>query len=364
MTYRPHAFAHDQECALGVLLVNLGSPDAPTPSALRRYLGEFLADPRIVEMPRWLWRLILHGIILRVRPARSARLYAKIWEETGSPLLQHTEQLAGLLQAELKLRHPGPILVRAAMRYGSHSIGEGLRGLEAEGARRILVLPLFPQYSATTVGSVFDAVTRELQGWRWVPELRFIHHYHDQADYIEALASRVRAYWRQHGRGDRLLISFHGIPQRYFDQGDPYFCECHKSGRLLAEALDLQEGEWQLSFQSRFGREPWLQPYTDATLEAWGKAGVGTLDVVCPGFAVDCLETLEEIAAEGAAQFRAAGGGKLRYIPALNHDPLHVTLLAGLVRRHTQGWIEADRGHPEDAGVHRQERARALGAER
>lgn len=333
-------YSHDTVPQVGVLLVNLGTPEAPTAAAVRPYLAEFLGDPRVIEYPRLLWLAILHGVILRVRPKRSAHAYARIWTEQGSPLRVGSEALAAALQAELGRRRPGPIRVALAMRYGKPAVAETIAQLQREGVRRLLVLPLYPQYSATSTGSVFDAVADAVKGLRWPPELRQINDYHAEPGYIAALADSVRAHWDRHGRGEKLLMSFHGIPERYVRNGDPYFCQCHATARLLREALGLSEDEAPLSFQSRVGRERWLHPYTDETVKAFGAKGIKRIDVISPGFAVDCLETLEEIAMQNADFFKEAGGETLNYIPCLNATPAHVGTIADLVLRHTQGWPE------------------------
>jgi len=337
-------YEHGSPAAAGVLLVNLGTPVAPTPQAVRRYLAEFLSDPRIVEMPRVLWRPILHGVILRVRPARSAALYAKIWTPEGSPLLTGTAKLAAGVQDFVARERPGPILVRHAMRYGEPSIGSVMRELARAGARRLLVLPLFPQYSGTTTASVMDAIGAELARWRRVPELRFVSDYHAEPRYIEALARRVEAHWHDHGRAARLVLSFHGIPRRYFRAGDPYFCQCQATARSLRERLDLGENEITVAFQSRVGRQRWLTPYTDEVLSALPREGVRHVQVLCPGFAVDCLETLEEIALTNRERFLLAGGERFEYIPALDAGEDHVAALGDLILRHGQGWPEFDPG--------------------
>ncbi len=322
--------------AVGVLLLNLGTPDAPTPGAVRRYLAEFLWDPRVVEVPRPLWWLLLHGVILRTRPRRSAAAYRQVWDEReGSPLLSISRRQAGLLRERLAA---AGVRVELAMRYGNPSVADGLQRLRAAEVQRLLVLPLYPQYSATTTASTFDAVTSALRRWRAIPELRMVNGYHDDPLYIAALAQSVRDFWDDHGRPERLLLSFHGIPLEYAQKGDPYAGQCHTTARLLAEELRLRDGEWGLSFQSRLGRQEWLRPYTDETLEAWGRAGIGTVHTLCPGFAADCLETLEEIAVENREIFRRAGGGEYLYIPALNDRADHLDLLLGLVRRHSCGW--------------------------
>lgn len=333
-------FEHGLPESLGVLIVNLGTPDAPTSSAVRRYLREFLWDPRVVELPRPLWWLILNAVILPFRPAHSAKNYAKIWTDEGSPLLVHSTDLADSIARQLAARVSGVVNVELAMTYGKPSIDSALENLYRQGARRIVCLPLYPQYSGTTTGSVFDIVTRALQRRRWVPELRFINQYHDTRGYIAALAQSIREFWDANGRGDKLLMSFHGVPRQTLDNGDPYHCQCLKTARLIAESLELADDEWQLSFQSRLGRAEWLQPYTADTVTELGEAGLGRLDVVCPGFAADCLETLEEIALQNAGFFTAAGGAELRYIPALNARDDHVEFLTRLIEKHISGWPE------------------------
>ncbi len=316
-----------------LLLVNLGTPDAPTASAVRRYLAEFLHDYRVVDLNRWLWCPILHGVILPLRSPKVAKKYASIWTSKGSPLMSLSRELADAVQAQLP-----EFEVRLAMRYGNPSVADVLRELHDKGMQRLLVLPMYPQYSASTVASVHDAVMAELSGWRRMPELRLVNDYHLDEAWLDALASSVENHWDLHGRGERLLVSFHGIPQRFVRAGDPYAQQCEAGARALAQRLGLSEGQWLMTFQSRFGREPWLQPYTDKTLEALAGEGVKTVDMICPGFAVDCLETLEENAVENAETFKRAGGAELRYIPALNATPGHVAALATLARRHAQGW--------------------------
>jgi len=335
-------YEHGLPESLGVLLVNLGTPDEPSTAAVRRYLAEFLWDPRVVEVPRPIWWLILHGFILRTRPARSAKAYRKVWTDQGSPLLLHTMDIARGMQEKLSARLSGAVHVEVGMSYGSPSIEDALGRLHDQFVRRVVVLPMYPQYSGTTTGSVFEAVTRALSRRRWVPELRFLNHYHDATGYIAALAASVRDHWDMYGRGERLLMSFHGVPKQTLLDGDPYHCQCQKTARLVAEALELDEGEWQISFQSRVGRAEWLRPYTDETLETWGKERAGLVDVICPGFSADCLETLEEIAMENAELFRSAGGGDLRYIPALNARDDHVSFLTRTVEKNVAGWPEAD----------------------
>ena len=314
-----------------VLLVNLGTPAAPTAKALRRYLRQFLSDPRVVEIPRALWWPVLNGIVLTTRPAKSARKYASVWTAEGSPLKVHTERQAKLLKGLLGERgYPGVDVVWA-MRYGTPSIAETLDRLKREGCGHILVVPLYPQYAASTTASVMDDVTAWMRGCRNLPQIDFIRDYHDHPRYIAALAGSVREHWQRNGRGDALLTSFHGLPQRCADLGDPYPDECHTTARLLAAKLELPENGLVVTFQSRFGPARWLQPYTQPTLERMARDGLKNVDVICPGFAADCLETLEEIAIEGRAAFLAAGGTKFNYIPCLNEHPAWIAALADIV---------------------------------
>jgi len=362
MPFRPEpAFRHGQPARTAVLLCNLGTPDAPTAPALRRYLAEFLGDPRVVEIPKPLWWLILHGIILRVRPKKSAAKYASIWTPEGSPLKVWTAKQATLLRGWLGQRGHD-ITVRYAMRYGSPSIAQELDALKAEGATRILVLPLYPQYSGTTTASVFDAVYTWAARIRHIPELRFVNRYHDDPAYIDALATRIRAHWQSHGRPDQLVMSFHGVPARTLALGDPYHCECHKTARLLAQALDLAPGQYRLTFQSRFGKAKWLEPYTEPTVIALAKSGVKRIDVVCPGFTSDCLETLEEIAQEVRDAFLQAGGAEFHYIPCLNDSPAWIGALGDIAQQHLAGWPASERADTPPAAASRAA-ALALGAQ-
>ncbi len=353
---------HDTPERLGVLLVNLGTPDAPTAAAVRRYLAQFLWDPRVVELPRLVWWLILHGVILRVRPPRTAQAYQAVWTADGSPLLAIAKRQAKAVQEALDARFPGPVRVALGMRYGNPSIPSALAQLRAANVRRLLVLPLYPQYSATTTASTFDAVSRELSTWRLLPEVRFVNQYHDDPGYITALVSSIRAYWDEHGEPERLLFSFHGIPMDYFLNGDPYHCQCQKTARLVVEQLGLTAERWLLSFQSRFGVQEWLRPYTDETLKAWGGAGVRSIQVISPGFSADCLETIEEISVENRDYFLQAGGQSYGYIPCLNDRPEHIEMLAGLVERHCAGWPELTPATDAAALSGRLERAREMGA--
>lgn len=350
-------FQHNQASKIGVLLVNLGTPDSPDRASVRRYLKEFLWDKRVVELFRPAWWLILNLIILNTRPARSARAYRKVWTKEGSPLMVISRKQEAALRENLQQQFGDAVCLELAMRYGSPDIASGLDRLREQGVRQLLVLPLYPQYSASTTASIFDAVTDHMKTWRWLPELRFINHYPDEPAYITALAESVTKHREQHGSAEKLLMSFHGIPQDYFDNGDPYHCECHKTGRLLAEALGLSKDDWALSFQSRLGPKQWLKPYTDHTLQKMAKDGVKSIQVVCPGFSTDCLETLEEIAMENKDTFMEAGGQRYEYIPCLNAEPAHIDMLGGLIKRHISGW-SMDHEDPELT----LDRARKLGA--
>lgn len=357
-------YTHGQPPRTGVLLVNLGTPESPTPSALRRYLGQFLSDPRVVEIPKAVWMPILHGIILRVRPAKSAAKYASIWTPEGSPLRVWTEKQTKLLQGFLgEAGHH--VMVRHAMRYGQPSVGSQLDAMKAEGVTRVLVVPLYPQYSGATTASVMDEVFAWGRQTRLLPELRHINHFHDDPAYIDALAASVRAHWHAHGRGDRLVMSFHGMPERTLHLGDPYHCECHKTGRLLAEKLGLTQDQYIVTFQSRFGRAKWLEPYTEPTLIKLAKDGVKKVDVVCPAFVADCIETLEEIAMEGKQVFLSNGGHELQYIPCLNDRPDWIRALSGIVQQHLQGWPTRPEHQPSAETLALQAaRAKAMGCPR
>lgn len=335
-----HHDAHNNQSPVGVLISNLGTPAAPTAAAVRRYLAEFLADRRIVERPRLLWWPILHGIILRIRPRRSAALYRKIWTAAGSPLLAISQRQAQALEKGLRGQYPAEVTLVLGMRYGQPSVANALTALRARGVRRLLVLPLYPQYSATTTASTFDAVAAVLKTWRFLPELRLINQYHDHPGYIGSLAASVRSAWKTQPPIERLLFSFHGIPERYARAGDPYPIQCETTARLVAERLNLPANRWAIAFQSRLGREPWLRPYTDQLLQQWGQTGVASVAVICPGFAADCLETLEEIAHTDRELFLAAGGKAFRYLPALNDRPEHIEALTQLMLRATQDWRE------------------------
>jgi ferrochelatase len=322
-----------------VLLLNLGTPAAPTTDAVGEYLAEFLSDPRVVELPRWLWWPVLHGYILRTRPRHSAEAYAKVWRDDGSPLLVFSERLAEAVRAQVERQTSGKVAVALAMTYGEPAVDATLEALMAQGVRRVLAFPLFPQYSATSTGAALDAVTRAMQKLRWPPELRTIGDYHADAGYLAALAASVQAHWAQHGRGRKLLLSFHGIPEKYAAAGDPYPDQCHETARRLGDALGMADDDLLVTFQSRLGRQPWLRPYTDETIEQLARQDVETLDVLCPGFAADCLETLEEIALRYRTTFLTNGGKQFRYIPALNAGSAHATALVAIATRQLAGWI-------------------------
>lgn len=336
-------YRHDSIPTTGVLLNNLGTPVAPTTAAVRRYLAEFLWDPRVVEVPRPIWWLVLHGIILRTRPARSAEAYQKVWSDAGSPLLVNTLRQ----RDELEKLLPADVRVVVGMRYGEPSIATALAKLDDANCDRLLVLPLYPQYSATTTASTFDELTRQLSRMRKIPALHFVDSYHDAPAYIAALANSIREHWDTRGRRARLLFSYHGIPQRYRLAGDPYPCFCHKTTRLVVENLGLGDDEWGIAFQSRLGREEWLRPYTDEVLEQWAQSGTADVDVICPGFAADCLETLEEVGMQYRNLFVDSGGNSLSYIPALNYRPDHIRCLHDIIAAGLRGFGDQPDTDPE-----------------
>jgi len=352
-------YRHGQAATTAIVLVNLGTPDAPTAPALKRYLKQFLSDPRVVEIPKLLWWPILNGIILNTRPKKSAAKYASVWMPDGSPLRVHTEHQAKLLKGYLG-QQGHTVIVDWAMRYGQPSIPNVLNRVKAAGASRVLLVPMYPQYAASTTATVIDDASRWLLQTRNQPEMRFVRNFHDDTGYLDALEQSVRRHWQAAGplgSGDQLILSFHGLPKRSLDLGDPYFCECQKTGRLLAERLNLAESQYKVCFQSRFGKAEWLQPYTAPTLEALARQGVKRVDLICPGFVADCLETLEEIAMEGKQDFLSAGGKAYHYIPALNEDDAWIRALAGIALRHLQGWPTQP---TEDPAA--QQRAQKLGA--
>lgn len=355
-------FSHDRAARLGVLLINLGTPAAPTVSAVRRYLAEFLSDPRVVEIPRVAWMPLLHGVILRSRPPRSAQRYATIWTKDGSPLLVHSQRQRTLLLGYLgqrlkKLGLPSDhSQVELGMRYGAPSIEDALDRLRVGGCNRVLVLPLYPQYAASTTASALDAVYAATRTMRRMPALRVVDAYHDDAGYIGALAQNINDYWAKNGRPNKLLLSFHGVPRRSLDLGDPYHCHCQKTARLLATELGLRTEQYAVAFQSRFGGAEWLKPYTEPTLVAMAKEGMRRVDVACPGFVSDCLETLEEVALEGRAAFLKAGGMEFHAIPCLNEHPVWIKALADLALKNLTGWLDA----PPDAAARELSQARAV----
>lgn len=341
MKYLPSKqFDPEQPGKVGVLITNLGTPEAPERGPVRRYLKEFLADPRVVEIPRLVWWLILNGIVLNIRPSRSARAYKTVWTERGSPLMFHTRDLTEALGVALGERFGDDVVVDFAMRYGSPSIAQATDRMLSSGVNKLLVMPLYPQYSGATTGSTFDAIASNFRRRRNVPGLRFVTDYHDHADYIGALALSVKAFQAQHGKADKLLFSYHGTPQRYCDQGDPYYHQCLNTTRLVAELLDLPQGSYLTTFQSRFGKAQWLTPYTSETLKQLPAEDVKSVQVICPGFSTDCLETIEEIGVENRDYFTEAGGSNYAYIPCLNSDEQHIAALAQLAEEELAGWVE------------------------
>lgn len=360
--YRPEpAYSHGQASLTGVLLVNLGTPESPTAAALRPYLRQFLSDPRVVEIPRPIWWLILNGIILTVRPRKSAQKYATVWTSEGSPLKVHTERQTKLLKGYLGMQGHGELMIDYAMRYGAPSIPDALERMRAAGCARILVIPAYPQYAASTTASVMDEVARCMLGWRNLPEIRFVRDFAAHAGYINALANSVREHWVRNGEPEKLVMSFHGVPRFSLDKGDPYHCECQKTGRLLAEALGLTKDRYLVTFQSRFGKAEWLQPYTQPSLEAMAAKGVRSVDIICPGFVADCLETLEEIAIECREAFLQHGGKRFSFIPCLNERDDWIRSLAQIATEHLGNWLERP-AESESVRQERSARARALGA--
>jgi len=336
MKFRGEEFKHDQAEKIGILLVNLGSPDAPDAASIRRFLKEFLSDHRVIEIPGFIWKLILNLFILPFRPRKLVPLYRSIWTAGGSPLVSIAKKQKDRLEQHFQDRSEFSFAL--AMRYGKPDIASAIRQLARDNAKKVLIFPSYPQYSGSTTASIFDAVSNELQQWRWIPELRFINQYHDDAHFIQALADSVESFWQTNSKGEKLIMSFHGLPKAYLTKGDPYYCQCHKTARLLAEKLSLDESQWAITFQSRFGKAEWLKPYTSETLKTLAKQGIDSVDVICPGFAIDCLETLEEIAVENRDVFLEAGGKSYQYIPALNDSYEHINALASIIEQHIQGW--------------------------
>jgi ferrochelatase len=356
------AFTHKQADKIGVLITNLGTPQAPTKQALKPYLKQFLSDPRVVEVPKLIWWFVLNGIILNLRPKRSAAAYATVWVDEGSPLLVHTKNQAKGLAERFEAAWGDEVIVDYAMRYGEPSVENAIDKLLNAGARKIVVLPLYPQYCASTTGSTFDAIAADFTKRRWLPELRFINQYHDHQAYVEAVATTITKHWETHSRADKLLFSYHGIPKRYLLNGDPYHCQCYKTTRLVAEQLGLKDDEYMTTFQSRFGREEWLTPYTDETLKAFPGKGVKSLQVICPGFSSDCLETIEEIGEENRDYFMENGGERFEYIESLNASDLHLDMLFGLLESNMQGWQNTKASELEYE--QREQRAKLLGSEK
>ncbi|PPC96788.1 ferrochelatase [Methylotenera mobilis] len=341
--YNPEPkYDHGDQLKVGILLANLGTPDAPTAKALRPYLRQFLSDRRIVEIPRLIWWLILNGIILVIRPKKSAEKYASVWSSEGSPLMVHAKKQTLLLRGFLAQKINSPFTVELGMSYGNPSMAGAIEKLKAQHCDRILVFPLYPQYAASSTASALDAVWRTLLKTRNVPAIRTIKHYHDHPAYIEALAQSVREHWRINGKPSKLIMSFHGVPKFHLLKGDMYHCECHKTGRLLAEALGLNKDEYAIAFQSRFGKQEWLKPYLANMLESLGKAKVNRIDVICPGFSSDCLETLEEIAIEGKHIFQSNGGGEYHYVPALNENDAWIHAMTTIALENLQGWVSTE----------------------
>ncbi len=340
MAYRGFEdFSHKQADKLGILLVNLGTPEAPTAKALRTYLAEFLSDPRVVEIPRLVWMIILHGIILRIRPKKSAAAYAEVWTEQGSPLMLHAQDQTHAIRERMLAEYGAHIQVELAMRYGQPSVSNTLDDMLRDGCRKMIVFPLYPQYSGSTTGSVFDALAADFTKRRWLPHFRYIGCYHTHPGYIDALAKSVEQHWETHGRADKLVLSYHGVPQHFLLKGDPYHCQCHVTTRLLATRLGLKEDEYMTCFQSRFGKAQWLQPYLDQTMKSLPDQGVKSVQVICPGFSADCLETLEEIAGENKEYFMESGGERFEYIPALNDRPEHIDALMTILREEAGSWL-------------------------
>ena len=357
-------YQHGDQAKVGILLANLGTPDAPTAKALRPYLKQFLMDKRVIEIPRFIWCWILYCIILVFRPGKSAEKYAQIWSKEGAPLLVHAQKQAILLRGFLGQKIKSPFVVELGMSYGNPSMETAIHSLKAQHCKKILVFPLYPQYAASSTAAALDAVWKVLLKMRNVPAIRTIRNYHDHSAYIAALAASVRNHWQLNGKPEKLVMSFHGVPEFHLRKGDPYHCECHKTARLLAEALELPKDEYTVAFQSRFGKQKWLEPYLVNVLTTLGKSKTKRIDVICPGFSSDCLETLEEIAIEGKALFTQAGGGEYHYIPALNENDAWIHAMTTIALENLQGWVtsEWDTVQAKNAAEMTKLRAQALGA--
>ena len=330
-------YEHGSVERTGILLTNLGTPDEPNSKAVKIYLAEFLSDTRVIEFPKFIWKIILHGIILRIRPQRSAKTYKTIWTDEGSPLLNIAKKQIELVKEKFEGKYPNTVFA-LGMRYGNPSIESALLELQSKKVRRLIIFPLYPQYCAATTASTFDAVTNVLQKWRWIPELRFINQYFEEESYIKALANSIEVFWKKNGKPQKLIFSYHGIPKKYHTKGDPYHCFCLKTTRLVKEYMNLDDNEVLTTFQSRFGRDEWLQPYTSETLKKLPSEGIKDIHIISPGFSADCLETLEELEAENREYFENAGGKNYLYIPCLNTNPMHIDMMSTIIEKHTQGW--------------------------
>ena len=332
-------YKHGKKDKIGILITNLGTPDKPNKKALKRYLKEFLSDPRVIEIPKFIWQTILRLLILNLRPQKSAKLYKTIWKKKNGPLLVMLEKqrrgIKKVLQNKLK-----NIKIEIGMRYGNPSIKLGLENLRSKRCRKILVLPLYPQYCAATTGSTFDKVTEILRKWRWIPEIRFVNNYFEESMYIECLVKSIKESWKKSGKTQKLIFSYHGVPKKYLLKGDPYYCFCQKTTRLVAERMKLKKKDYITTFQSKFGPGDWLQPYTDKTLEELPKKGIKKIHILSPGFSSDCLETLEELEVQNKEKFFSSGGERYNYIKCLNDDPQHLKMLGFLILNHIKGWPE------------------------
>ena len=330
-------YEHGSKEKIGVLITNLGTPDAPNKKELKVYLNQFLSDPRVIELPKILWQIILKLVILQIRPSKSAEAYKQIWTDKGSPLLDIANRQLNKIQSSFSPKNEN-IVFEVGMRYGNPSIPDALLKLQKKQVRRLLVLPMYPQYCAATTGSTFDEVTNVLQKWRWIPEMRFINQYFEEKNYIEALSNSIKSFWKKTSKPQKIIFSYHGIPKRYLTNGDPYHCFCLKTTRLVKEYMGLSDDEIMTTFQSRFGREEWLKPYTSETLKELPKQGIKNIHIISPGFSSDCLETLEELEEENKEYFMESGGENYHYIPCLNDHDDHIDVFVNLIKKHTQGW--------------------------
>tara|TARA_Y100000590_G_scaffold122116_1_gene139784 strand:+ start:1039 stop:2064 length:1026 start_codon:yes stop_codon:yes gene_type:complete len=330
-------YEHGSDDKTGVLITNLGTPDAPKRKELKKYLNQFLSDPRVIEIPKFIWQLILQLVILQIRPSKSAAAYKKIWTENGSPLLDISIRQLNAIKNKLSKSDPN-MVIALGMRYGNPSIENALKKLQSQHVRRLLILPLYPQYCAATTGSTFDAVTNVLQKWRWIPEVRFINQYFEEKSYIKVLSNSIKKFWIKNKKPEKIIFSYHGIPKRYLTSGDPYHCFCLKTTRLVKEYMQLNDEDVMTTFQSRFGRAEWLQPYTSETLKELPKQNIKNIHIISPGFSADCLETLEELEEENKEYFLKAGGASYNYISCLNDSQEHIDFISELITKHTQGW--------------------------